>query len=90
MACYIVCCALKAPERDYADLVEAMERVGSATWPCFESTWLVNAQKTAAQIRDELKPYLDGNDQILVIEVGTAAAWRGISATVGLKAVLAG
>jgi hypothetical protein len=92
MTCYIIGCSLKAPGRDYVDLVEAIERVGSAAWPCLDATWVVNSTKTASQIRDELRPYLDGGDELLVAELAGTAAWRGLKggSAEALKAVLAG
>lgn len=92
MACYIIGCSLNAPGRDYADLVEAIERAGSAAWPCLESTWIINSAKTASQIRDELKAYLDPCDELIVAELAGTAAWRGLKggSAEALKAVLAG
>lgn len=92
MACYIIGCSLNAPGRDYVDLVEAIERLGSAAWPCLESTWVVNSHKTASQIRDDLKPYLDASDELIVAELAGTAAWRGLKggSAEALKAVLAG
>lgn len=92
MACYIIGCSLNAPGRDYVDLVEAIGRVGNAAWPCLESTWVVNSQKTASQIRDELKPYLEASDELIVAELAGTAAWRGLKggSAEALKAVLAG
>ena len=90
MACYIIGCALREPGRDYVDLVEAIERLASASWPCFESTWIITAEKSAAQIRDALKPYLSSSDELLVAELSGAAAWRASSTsfTNGLRAVI--
>jgi len=92
MACYIIGCSLKAPGRDYIDLVEAIDRVGAAAWPCLESTWIVNSDKTASQIRDELKLYLEASDELIVAELAGNAAWRGLKggSAESLKAVLAG
>ena len=92
MACYMIGCALKAPGRDYTELVAAIESVGSAAWPCLESTWIINAHKTASQIRDELKIHLDPEDELIVAELAGTAAWRGLrgGSAEGLKAVLAG
>ena len=92
MACFIIGCALKAPGHDYIELVEAIERVGSAAWPCLESTWIVSSEKTASQIRDELKLHLEPSDELIVAELAGNAAWRGLrgGSAEALKAVLAG
>lgn len=92
MACYMIGCALRSPGRDYTDFVEAIERIGSAAWPCLESTWVVNSDKTASQVRDELKPYLSPSDDLIVAELTGTAAWKGLQggSAEALKAVLAG
>lgn len=92
MACFIIGCSLKAPGHDYVELIAAIERVGSRAWPCLDSTWIVNSDKLASQIRDELKPHLCGTDELIVAELAGNAAWRGLrgGSADALKAVLAG
>lgn len=92
MACYIIGCALNSPGSDYVEFVEAIERVGSAAWPCLDSTWVLNSDKTASQIRDELKQYLCPSDELIVAELTGTAAWRGLKggSAEAFKAVLAG
>lgn len=91
MTCYIIGCVLREPGRDYVDFVEAIERLANSAWPCFDSTWIISADKSAAQIRDELKPYLSSSDELLVAELSGSAAWRGTSTSFsnGLRGVLA-
>jgi hypothetical protein len=62
---------------DYDDLFAALEEIGSGYWDCLESTWLVTADKTPAQIRDELKKHLKEGDRLLVLSCGAEAAWLG-------------
>jgi len=92
MACFIIGCSLKNPGHDYVELVNAIERVGSRSWPCLESTWIVNSDKLASQIRDELKLFLSDGDELIVAELAGNAAWRGLrgGSADALKAVLAG
>ena len=92
MACYLIGCALKAPGRDYIDFVQAIERLASQSWPCLEATWVVNCDKTASQIRDELKVHLGLSDELIVAELTGTAAWRGLKggSAEAFKAVLAG
>jgi len=55
---------LKAPGRDYQPLYDAIK---TYTWcHILESCWLVDTQKTAAEVRDHLKAKVDGNDEIFV------------------------
>lgn len=62
---------------DYDELFAALEAIGSGYWDCLDSTWLVITDKTPAQIRDELKRYLKGDDRLLVMRYGEGAAWLG-------------
>jgi len=64
-------------EQNYDKLYSALETIGSGYWDCLDSTWLVITGKTPVQIRDELKPYLEENDRLLVMRYGEGAAWHG-------------
>ena len=77
MSCYLVGCDLSSPGHDYIALVEAIEALGERSLECLHSTWLLTSDLTAAEIRDELKPYLGHGDRLVVAEVGRDAAWRG-------------
>lgn len=92
MSCYIIGCALHEPGRDYADLAEAIEDLGTAAWPCLDSTWVVSSDKTASQIRDELKLHLSDGDELIVAELTGTAAWRGLKggSSEAFKVVLSG
>lgn len=76
MACYIVACELTRPGEDYIELTEAIERLATESRLCLKALWLVVTDKSAAQIRDELRPYLGQNDQLLVAQLSGEAAWR--------------
>lgn len=60
---------------DYDKLFSALEAIGSGYWDCLESTWLVMTDKSAEQIRDELKQHLKDHDRLLVMHYGEGAAW---------------
>lgn len=78
MAIYIIGYDLHPSEGDnYDKLFAALEAMGSGYWDCLESTWLVTTEKTAMQIRDELKPHLKDDDRLLVMRYGEGAAWLG-------------
>jgi hypothetical protein len=64
----------------YGELIAAIEKVGTPWWHCLDSTWLVVTDKSAVQIRDELKRHIRDDDQLLVIKYALAehqAAWFG-------------
>jgi hypothetical protein len=54
-----------------------LEVIGTGYWDCLDSTWLVITERTAAEIRDELKQYLGDDDRLLVMRYGEGAAWLG-------------
>lgn len=76
MTTYMIGYDLLTPGQDYSDLHEAIKKLG-AWWHCLDSTWLLNTNLTAAQIRDSLIPYLDRNDRLLVSTITRDAAWIG-------------
>lgn len=70
---------LNRPEADYPGLIRAIKKQG-AWWHHLDSFWLVNSDLSPSDMRDVLKPFLDSNDELLVIDVtGRARAWRGFS-----------
>lgn len=74
MAIYIVSYDLRAPGRNYEPLYKALKSTGTYAHP-LESFWLVEAELTAAQVRDALKAHLDKNDGLAVIEFTPSADW---------------
>jgi hypothetical protein len=77
MACFMIGYDLNSPGQDYIALVEAIEHLGTKSWRCLNAAWLVVTDKTAVEIRDELKTYVDQSDELLIAELSGDAAWRG-------------
>lgn len=70
---------LNRPEADYPGLIDAIKKQG-AWWHHLDSLWLVNTNLSPGEMRDVLKPFVDTNDELLVIDVtGRARSWRGFS-----------
>jgi hypothetical protein len=70
---------LNAPGQNYGELIEHLKGVGS-WWHHLDSTWLLNTHRTASTLRDELTPYLDSGDELLVLDVtGDHWATHGIA-----------
>ncbi|MFC7240534.1 hypothetical protein ACFQS4_20430 [Saliphagus sp. GCM10025317] len=78
MSVYSINYDLHRPGQEYDELYEAIKDLG-AWWHCLESVWLVDTSSSATDIRDELKQYLDSNDEILVIRLSGSWASRGLS-----------
>lgn len=75
MAVYCVTYDLKAPGKDYSSLHDHLKKY--AYCKRLESFWLIDTQKTASQIRDDLKNVVDSNDVVFVARLqGNWASWN--------------
>ncbi len=77
MACFMIACELNRPGDDYMHLIEAIERLDTQWRQCLGGMWLVITEKSAAAIRDEVKPHIGPNDRLFVAQMGGDVAWRG-------------
>ena len=70
MSVKVISYDLGEPEtsQSYAQLIEAIKGLGGWAKP-LESFWLVSCEKSCADIRDFLKPYLDSNDRLFVATI---------------------
>lgn len=74
---------LKAPHKDYEKLYNYLR-----SFPEYhkiqESFWMVNSNKEAKQIRDELLNFTDADDSIFVSSYGdnSSSAWINVSETI--------
>ncbi|MFS8981331.1 hypothetical protein [Cupriavidus necator] len=76
MTTFIVGCNLRKSGRNYADLYEALKGY-PMWWHHLDSLWIVVTNKTAIQVRDHLRQYIDVNDRLLVMRCEREAAWTG-------------
>ena len=76
MKTFLIGYDLNAPEQKYSGLHRKIRSLGSY-WHHLGSTWLVTSELTAAKIRDALKPFLDSDDELLVVRVTKRGAWFG-------------
>ena len=80
MAVYMIGYDLHRSESGAQDrLFSALEVIGTGYWDCLDSTWLVITDRTATEIRDELKRHLGDDDRLLVMRCGQGAAWLGFN-----------
>jgi hypothetical protein len=64
---------LVSPGRNYERLYKYLK--GFDGWDhLLESLWLVRTRKTAAEVRDDLKSFVDSNDKVAVFDV-TGSSW---------------
>jgi len=62
----------KQPE-SYAELTAKLKSFGT-WWHGLDSTWFIRAERTAAQLRDELMTLVDRDDELVVMDV-TGDSW---------------
>jgi hypothetical protein len=81
MKVYLIGYDLNKPrgQNDYTKLHEAIKKISGFWWCSLDSTWVVKSDKSAAQIRDILAPYLDSGDEMFVVAVGADWASQGLS-----------
>ena len=68
MSVYQVVYDLNKPGQDYSGLIKELKESMAWARPT-ESTWLIQSYDTASQVFARLKPYIDTDDRMLVIEV---------------------
>lgn len=67
---YMITYDLNSTGQRYNELISAIKKASSGCWCTFwKSSYLIQSPLSPSQITDKLKPYLDSNDRLLVIEV---------------------
>jgi hypothetical protein len=80
MATYVVGYDLHPSKGEtYDELFKAIKNVGSNWWHHLDSTWVVVSEKSAVEIRDELKSHMLADDQLMVVCSSGAGAWFGFN-----------
>lgn len=75
MATLLVGYDLNRPGQDYERLIAALKGEGT-WWHHLDSTWLVETDKTAVELRNLLRGFIDDDDELLVIDV-SGRNWAG-------------
>lgn len=78
MASYLISYDLNRPGQEYEDLYEAIKSL-ARWWHNLDSTWIINHDGPATEIRDELKKHIDSSDAVIVSRLTGEAAWTGFS-----------
>jgi len=73
---YLISYDLNSPGKNYDDLYEAIKNASTGVW-CkpLSSVYIINSNHSAKEVYNRLKPCLDGNDLMLVIEVTKESHW---------------
>jgi hypothetical protein len=78
MSTFLIGYDLNKTGKDYKALTDEIKKLG-AWWHHLDSTWLVISSLTASQIRDKLKPFIDSDDELLVVLSSGVGAWTGFN-----------
>ena len=68
MKVYSITYDLKKPGRNYSGLYDAIKSYNH-WWHYLGSTWMVATDSTPEQIWEVIRPHIDRNDSVLIIEV---------------------
>lgn len=66
---------------DYKKLISKIESLGGAKKVEY-SMWVSATLMTPEEVRDALKPYMDANDKLIVMERVGGSAWRNLPSDV--------
>ena len=75
---YLICYDLNSPGQEYTELHEQIKTY-SPWWHHLDSTWIVESEKSAKDIRDHLGKHIDKNDELLVVKFGSSWAGKGFN-----------
>ena len=67
---YMITYDLNSTGQRYNELISAIKEASNGCWCTYwKSSYLIKSSLSPSQIADRLKPYLDSNDRLIVIEV---------------------
>lgn len=71
---------LNKPHVNYTELIDKIKSLANGWWHHLDSTWIIRTEHTPVQVCEQLRPHIDSNDEMLVIDVtADAAAWCGFN-----------
>ena len=69
MAAYMITYDLNSEGQKYDEVIKAIKNSSSYWCTFWKSSYLIKSSLTPNQITDNIKPHLDNNDRLIVIEV---------------------
>lgn len=70
MAAYMITYDLNSEGQNYSKVIDAIKSSSTGAWCTYwESSYLIKSNLTVDQISNNITPYLDSNDRLIVIEV---------------------
>jgi hypothetical protein len=73
---FVIVLELATPARNLQKIAEELKSLGN-WWHCIDGAWIVSSAFTAREVRDQLRKRLEGDDKLLVLEVGSDVTWSG-------------
>lgn len=65
-------------DKDYSSLYSAIRDYRSFAH-VLESVWIIKSSTSSAEIRDNLKSYIDSDDKLFVAKLTGESAWKNLS-----------
>lgn len=70
MAAYMITYDLNSSGQKYDKVIQAIKDSSTGAWCSYwKSSYLIKSSLTPNQISDNIKPHLDSNDRLIIIEV---------------------
>jgi hypothetical protein len=79
MNTFLVSYDLNSPGKDYSKLIDKIKSISNIWWHHLDSCWVIRSEASVASIRDTLAPFIDKNDELLVMQSSGVAAWTGFN-----------
>ena len=71
-----ISCAVSRPERTYDKMAAAINALGVPSAEIHFGLWHIKTEKSVTEVRDQLKPVVDVNDQLVVVDASSGkVAW---------------
>jgi hypothetical protein len=79
LATFLIDYDLNKPEKDYPKLIDHIKSYPN--WCRYlMSSWMIKTDRTTTQVRDDMRAFIDANDDLIVVDVtADSAAWYGLS-----------
>lgn len=77
MSNFIVTYDLLAPDKDYEELISAIENYRTYS-KVTESCWIIQSSKSSSEILKHLKNHIDSNDRLFVAQLTRDVSWCNV------------
>jgi hypothetical protein len=77
MYTYLICYGSISQKQNFSNLARVIEKMFPTLCRCYSSMWIVKSNFSVDFIKDYLQEYINGGDNLMVIECGEEIAWTG-------------